>query len=89
MGHTGTTGDDESCCNPTLLSGVAVREACEDVSDAAQSLSRIITAFESVEPPPTEGFLWSTYVDVQQAIGQLTAALVEYLEPDAGIESMD
>jgi hypothetical protein len=86
--------DGEECCThdgecSLTVEAEMMQEACTDVADAAKRLSEIVVEHDRRDDDlarPCTLLLWSTYVDVQQAIATLTQAIVIYSEPDAGME---
>ena len=85
-------GDDDQEC-PLTVEAEMVAEACEAVVDAATFLAEMVAEHDRQDrmTPPrfSESLLWAKYVDVQSAIGELTRAMIEYTEPDAGMEPLD
>lgn len=74
-------GRDESCCDMSTIEGDQVREACDDVIHSLELLRDLPDTLD-------DGMLIARYIDVQQVIAELTRIVVEYGEPDAGMEPL-
>lgn len=76
-------GDDPDECTFTTVEADMLAEACDAVVDAATFLKAIIGEYED-----DDLMIMAKYMDVQQAIAELTQQLVAYMEPDAGMEDI-
>ncbi len=73
-------------CPPTVECQI-VSEACDDVIAAINYLRKVVDEEDS-EVRHRAGLIIREYVNVQQAIAELTQAVVMYTEPDAGMEPL-
>lgn len=82
--ESGECCEDGPPCPPTVECEI-VGEACDDVIAAVNSLREAVNEEDS-EVLMREDLILHKYIDVQQAIATLTQAVIEYTEPDAGME---
>ncbi len=83
--------DDPDECSITTVEGDMLQEACAAVADAANFLKEIVAEMDRGTRSYTgnDGLLMAKYMDVQQAIAELTQQLVDFMEPDAGMEPFE
>lgn len=86
--HDECCGDGPDDCSLTTVEGDMLREACEAVADSANFLKDIVAEMDAGQRSPTgnDSLLLAKYLDMQQAVGELTRQLVDFMEPDAGLE---
>ena len=73
---------------PTLRTGGAT-PAGDEVREACGEIITSVCRLKDITDPEGDEFFTQRYMDVMSDLADLTRAVGEYMEPDAGLEPMD
>lgn len=76
-------GRDESCCDTNTVEGDMVREACDDVTDVVTRIRESVDTSEDGSSRDRDITTLTIFV------GELARAVVQYDDPEAGLEPLE
>ena len=97
INDVGLLGLDDECCGDdpgdcdcewSTVEGDLLKAACDGVTEAANFLKEVLGEYDQrgCDDVGDDLLIMAKYMDLQQAVAEVTQQLVTFMGPDAGIE---
>mgnify|MGYP001596337464 CR=1 FL=1 len=79
-------GDDPDDCALSTVEGDMLRDACADVIHLVNNIRELVDEVEGAGEELNERLFESACLSLTIGVGDLVGQVVQYIEPDAGLE---